>query len=182
MTKKAAGEIFSSSSALKILSFLAENSDGEFLGSEIQRATSLSRAGVYISLKGLINQGYVLRTQKGRFHLYRLDTTNPIGRQFKILRNILYLEPFLGKLQPISSMIILFGSAGRGEDVPTSDIDLFVMTMDPASVKEALAAQRSARRIQPVVLTPSEYSQFKETERTFYEEVNRGIMLWEKKE
>ena len=79
-------------------------------------------------------------------------------------------------------MIILFGSAGRGEDAPTSDIDLFVMTMDPASVKEALAAQKPARRIQPVVLTPSEYSQFKETERTFYEEVNRGIMLWEKKE
>jgi len=182
MTKKAADEIFSSSSALKILSFLAENSDGEFLGSEIQKATSLSRAGVYISLKGLISQGYVIKTQKGSFNLYRLDYANAVVRQFKVLRNIIYLEPIIRKLQPISNMIILFGSASRGEDVPASDIDLFIMAMDPESVKEILVAQKSARRIQPIVLTPSEYSQFKETEKTFYEEINQGITLWEKNE
>jgi len=56
------------------------------------------------------------------------------------------------------------------------------MTKDPESVKETLAAYESPRRIRPVALTPSEYSQFKETERTFYEEINRGITLWEKKE
>lgn len=182
MTKKASSEIFSSTNSLKILSFLVDNPEKEFLGSEIQRAISLSRAGVYIALQELINQKFVLKTQKGKFHLYKVAYNDPVIKQFKVLRNIIILKSVVSKLQSISKKIILFGSASRGEDISTSDIDLFVMSNDPQLAKEILSSIKSTRKIQPFITTPSDWSDFKEKEKVFSEEVNRGITLWEERE
>jgi len=183
MIKKASSEIFSSTNPLKILSYLAENPDKEFLGSEIQKATSLSRAGVYIALKELIDRGYVLKTQKGRFHMYRVAYIDPIIKQFKVLRNIILLESMVARLKSISKKIILFGSASRGEDIPTSDIDILIISTDPELAKKILSSKKLKRRkVQPVIKTPSEWAEFKEKEKEFSEEVNMGITLWEEKE
>jgi predicted nucleotidyltransferase len=181
MTKKVAPEIFISTNPLKILSFLVENPDKEFLASEIQKATSSSRAGVYFALRELVNQGYTLKMQKGRFHLYRATSGDPVTKQFKILRNIILLKPVVTKLQSISKKIILFGSAGRGEDVSTSDMDLLVISPDPEPAKRILASEKLKRKIQPVILTPLKWSEFKEKEKAFSEEVDRGIVLWEER-
>jgi predicted nucleotidyltransferase len=182
MTKKNTAEIFTSTNSLKILSFLVENPEREFLGSEIQKATSLSRAGVYFALRRLADEGYVSKTQKGRFYLYRAAYRKPLARQFKILRNILLLEPLVTKLESISKKIILFGSAGRGEDVSISDIDLFVISPDPDSVKKILSSGKLSRKIQPIVMTASEWAEIKEKEKAFSDEVDKGITLWEGKE
>jgi predicted nucleotidyltransferase len=181
MTKKVTAEIFSSTNPLKILSFLVDNPDKEFLGSEIQKATSSSRAGVYFALKQLVDQGYALRTQKGRFHLYRAAYRDPVTKQFKILRNIILLETAVTKLQSISKKIILFGSASRGEDVSASDIDLLVISPDPESAKKIIASEKLERKIQPVIMTPLKWTEFKEKEKIFSEEVDGGIILWEER-
>ena len=181
MVKKVAAEIFSSTNPLKILSFLAENPDKEYLGSEIQKATTLSRAGVYIALRKLVNQGYVLKTQKGRFHLFRAAYMEPITKQFKILRNIILLGHVVTRLRSISKIIILFGSASRGEDVSTSDIDLLVISSDPESAKKIISSKKLKRKIQAVIMTPTKWTEFKGKEAVFSQEVNRGIILWEER-
>jgi len=181
MFQKSDADIFKSTNPLKMLSFLAENPDEEYLGSEIQKATSSSRAGVYIALRELVNQGYVVKTQKGRFHLFRVAYMEPITKQFKILRNIILLGPVVTKLRSISKIIILFGSASRGEDVSTSDIDLLVISPDPDSAKKILSSKNLARKIQAVIMTPSKWTEFKRKEEVFSEEVGRGIILWEER-
>jgi len=60
----------------------------------------------------------------GRFQLYSVDQANPLVKQFKVLLNVAGLGPLLLRLQPLTTRIILFGSAGRGEDSFGSDFGL----------------------------------------------------------
>ncbi len=175
-------DIFGATNSLKILSFLAENSGKEFLGREIQKATKLSRAGVYIALRELIKGKSVSKTQRGKFLVYSVVYEDPVIRQFKVLKNVLLLEPVIARLKPLSKKIILYGSASRGEDLPNSDIDLFVLSKDAEATKEILSSVRIKRKIQAVVKSPSEVADLKEKEKVFYGEVDRGIVLWQEKQ
>jgi predicted nucleotidyltransferase len=179
MKRKINIDIFSSTNPLKILTFLVENPGKEFLGSEVQKATSLSRAGVYVALRELIKQNLSIKTQKGKFIMYSVAYNNPVIKQFKVLRNIISLRNMVLKLKPLSKKIILYGSAGRGEDDVQSDIDLFILSKDPISTKTVLSSVRIKRKIQSVVKSPSEFVDFKEREKIFCDEINRGIILWE---
>lgn len=175
-------DIFGANNSLKILSFLAENAGKEFLGREIQKATKLSRAGVYIALRELIKQRLVSKTQRGKFLGYSVVYNDPVIRQFKVLRNVLLLEPVIARLKPLSKKITLYGSASRGEDLPNSDIDLFVLSKDAEATKEILSSIRIKRKIQAVVKSSSEVADLKEKEKVFYGEVDRGIVLWQEKQ
>jgi predicted nucleotidyltransferase len=182
MSKKRSIDIFTSSNSLRVLSFLADNPGQEFLSAEIQNGTFLSRAGAYLALKDLVGRGLAVRKEKGRFHLYSVDHAHPLVRQFKVLKNIVRLEPLLILLKPLSIRIVLFGSAGRGEDAFSSDIDLFVLSRDPETTAETVASFPSDRKIQPVVITPAELPDFEKNEKPFYDEIGRGIILWEEKD
>ncbi|KKR33003.1 MAG: hypothetical protein UT63_C0026G0011, partial [Candidatus Gottesmanbacteria bacterium GW2011_GWC2_39_8] len=100
---------------------------------------------------------------------------------FKVLKNILLLQPIIKKLEPLSKKIILYGSASRGEDSPNSDMDLFVLSKEPQTTKNLLFSVKVKRKIQAIVKSPTELADLKEEEKIFYEEVNRGITLWEEK-
>ncbi len=182
MKKKNNGDIFSATNTLKILSFLVENPGKELLGSEIQKATFISRAGVYIALRELIKQKLVRKTKKGKFLMYLVAYDEPVLKQFKVMRNTQLLKPIVDKLRPLSKKIVLYGSASRGEDDPKSDIDLFILAKDPDATKSIIAGIRTKRKIQAVIKSPSELAEFKDKEKVYYEEVNRGITLWEEKE
>lgn len=182
MQKNPGVDIFSATNALKVLSFLADNPGKELLGSGIQKATCLSRAGVYIALRELIKQKLVFKTRRGKFLLYSVAHDDPVVRQFKILNNILSLTSLISRLKPLSKKIILYGSTSRGEDDQKSDIDLFILAKDPQAVKELLSSIKMKRKIQVVIKSPSELADLKEKDVTFYNEVDRGITLWEEKE
>ncbi len=175
-------DIFDSTNSLKILSFLGENAGREFLGSEIQKATKLSRAGVYIALRELIKQKLVSKKQRGKFLVYSVVYDNPVIKQFKVLRNVLLVESVIARLKPVTKKIILYGSASRGEDLPNSDIDLFALSKDTEAAKEILSSVKIKRKIQAVIKSPSESADLREKEKVFYGEVDRGITLWEEKE
>ena len=182
MPKKNNPDIFSSTNTLRILSFMIDNPGKEFLGSEIQKATVLSRAGVYIALRELIKLRLVRRTRKGKFLIYSVAYDDPVVKQFKVLKNVQALRLLIEKLKPISTRIVLYGSASRGEDYHSSDMDLFILSNDHDSVKRVLSGYRSKRAIQAVIKSSSELAEFKEKEKTYYHEVGQGIILWEAKE
>lgn len=182
MKRKNNTDIFSATNTLKILSFMVGHSGKEFLGSEIQKAAAISRAGAYIGLRELIKQRIVLKTKKGKFLMYSVIYDDPLVKQFKVMKNIQILTPLLARLKSLSKKIILYGSASRGEDDPASDIDLFILAKDADAAKEVMSGTKIRRKIQAVVKTPSELADFKDKEKVFLEEVNRGITLWEEKE
>lgn len=179
--KKNSRDIFGATNTLKILSYLVENPGKEFLGSEIQKAASISRAGAYIALRELIKQKLVCKAKKGKFLLYSIVYDEPMLKQFKVMLNTQLLKPIIEKLKSLSKKVILYGSASRGEDDPKSDIDLFILAKDPAAAKSAISALKIKRKIQAVIKSPSELADFKDKEKVYMEEVNRGITLWEEK-
>ena len=182
MKKKNNGDIFNTTNTLKILSFLVKHPGKELLGSEIQKATSISRAGVYIALRELIKQKLVSKTRKGKILMYSVLYDEPVIKQFKVMRNTQFLKPLVEKLKGSSKKIILYGSVSRGEDDPKSDIDLFILAKDPAAVKGIISGLKTKRKIQSVIKSPSELADFKDKEKVYYDEVSRGITLWEEKE
>lgn len=182
MKKKGNTDIFGATSTLRILSFFVENPGKEFLGSEIQKATSISRAGVYITLRELAKQKLVLKTKKGKFLMYSVVYEEPVLKQFKVMRNAQLLKPLVDKIKPLSKKIILYGSASRGEDDTKSDIDLFILAKDPEALKDIISNVNTKRNIQAVIKSPTELAGFKDKEKVYFEEVNRGITLWEEKE
>lgn len=88
----------------------------------------------------------------------------------------------MSKLKSSSRKITLYGSHSRGENDPSSDIDLFILSKDPEATKDAVSSIKSRHKIQAVIKSASELSSFKESEKVFMEEVGRGVVLWEEKE
>ncbi len=175
-------DIFGATNSLKVLSFLAQHPGKDFLNSEIQKATLASRAGVYLTLRELVRQGLVTQERRGRLIFYRIVYDDVAIRQFKILKNVFALRAVVSKIKPSSRKIVLYGSYSRGENDPSSDIDLFILSRDPQVTKDAISSIKSKQKIQAVVKTSSELSSFKESEKVFMQEVERGIVLWEEKE
>ena len=174
--------IFGATNSLKVLSYLADHPGKEFLNSEIQKATLASRAGAYFALKELVRQNLVSEERRGRLIFYSIIHDDYAIKQFKVLKNVLALRPLVSKLKSSSRKITLYGSHSRGENDPSSDIDLFILSKDPEVTKDAVSSIKSRQKIQIVIKTASELASFKESEKVFMQEVERGIVLWEEKE
>ncbi len=174
--------VFNSSNALKVLSFLAASPEKDFISSEIQAVTKLSRPGVYLALKDLARQHLVHRHSRGNLLIYSFNHDNFIAKQFKVLFVTVSLESLVSKLITVSRKIILFGSASRGEDMSDSDIDLFVLARDNEAVNKILSSYKSNRKTQVIVKTQAELAEWKEKNPVFYKEIERGITLAEEKE
>jgi len=180
-TKKNSG-IFNATNSLKALSCLADYPEKEFSGSELQKFTGISRGGVYLALSELKRQNLISVVKRGKFLFYSLAYDEPVIKQFKVLRNVLSFHQLIAKLKPSSRKIVLFGSFSRGENDSTSDVDLFVVSRDPQATDDAIASFKTKQKIQAVIKAAAELAGFKEKEQTFMQEVERGIVLWEKKE
>lgn len=182
MRKKSPTDLFQPSNSLKVLSFLADNPGREYLSSEILGPISMSRAGIYLALQELVARGLADKKERGRFHLYSVEHAHPLVKQFKVLKNTALLEPLLSRLSPSAIKIILFGSAGRGEDSSSSDIDIFVLTRDPEIIRELITSFSCRRTIQPVIVVPAQWAAFREKNTVFWGEIDRGIVLWEEQD
>lgn len=182
MKKPRTIDIFGATNSLKVLSYLAENPSREFLSSQIQKAASISRAGVYIALGELARQNLVSKVKKGNLLFYSIIYDDSAIKQFKVLKNVFALRPLVSKLKPLSKKIILYGSTSRGENDPASDIDLFILSQQPEAAKKIISSIKTKQKIQSVIKTPSQLADFKEKEKVYYAEVDRGITLWEEKE
>ncbi len=174
-------DIFKATNSLKVLSCLAEKPGKDFLGTEIAKATGISRAGVYLALKELVKQRLITVTKQERFFFYSIIYDDAVVRQFKALKNVLSLRLITAKLRPFCRKIILYGSCSRGENNPESDIDLFIIAKDPERAKDAIVSVKTKQKVQAVIKTASEIAGFKDSEKTFMREVDCGIVLWEGK-
>jgi predicted nucleotidyltransferase len=95
------------------------------------------------------------------------------------LQTIIEIEPLYKKLKDAASKIILFGSSCRGEDTPDSDTDLFIVSHSKDRIEEEIKKFHSKRKIQAIVRTNLNFNEMKQTEPDFYEQVIKGIVLWE---
>jgi len=118
-------------------------------------------------------------------YFYSIDSSNAAFTEFKKMVTLLLIEPLVGELKKISSRIILYGSCALGTDTSESDMDLFIVSNSKEGVSNAISGFTFPKgfesiRIQSVIKTPVELLERGESERTFMDEVERGIVLWER--
>jgi len=169
----------------KVLSLLAKFSDQEFYEREVARKLGISTGSANRALNELYSTGAVKRRKEGKMYFYSIDSSNAAFTEFKKMVTLLLIEPLVEELKKMSSRIILYGSCALGTDNSDSDLDLFIVANSKEEVSNVINGFTFPRgfeniRIQSVLRTPVELLEGRESERTFMEEVERGIVLWEK--
>lgn len=166
----------------KVFNFLSINPGKEFIEKEIQKGTGVSKPGVNLVLKRLVKIGLVQREKRGRMYFYKVDFKSPIVKQWKVLGNIIFLMPIIKKIKEEAQKIILFGSWGRGENTPDSDIDLFVLSNSSKEKIEELTKKEDVKeKIQLIVRDPSSFNEMEKKDPVFFEEIQRGLTLFQKR-
>jgi predicted nucleotidyltransferase len=163
---------------MKILTFLARHPEQEFYMREIAQLINKSVGGTHKTLKSLQTLNFVIEKKSGRNIYYRVNTTNPSVKNFKIFMTTTELNPLINDLKNIAEKIIIFGSCAIGDDTSDSDIDLFILTQDTKKVNDSLKEKHLERTIQAVVVNAIGLVKLKEKDKAFYQEINKGIVLW----
>jgi len=167
----------------KVLDFFLDHLGKELTEKEIQAFVKISKSGVNYALKDLVSSGALYRIKKGRMSFYSLDYKIPSIKQLKILKVIICLEPIIKRLEKLSSQIILFGSSAHGEDISDSDIDLFIISnFQRDDLEKEIKKVKLKRKIQLIVKTELGHTELKTKDPDFYEQIQRGIVLWKKKQ
>jgi predicted nucleotidyltransferase len=169
----------------KVLGLLVKFSDEEFYEREVARRLGISYGSANRALNELFSSGVVSRRREGKMYFYSIDSSNAALTEFKKMVNLMLVEPLVEELKKMSSRIVLYGSCAIGTDTSDSDIDLFVVSNSKEDVSNVIGNFKFPRgfeniHIQSVIRTPVELLEGEESERSFIEEVHRGILLWEK--
>lgn len=148
---------------------------------EVVRQTCVSKGSANKMLKLLSNLGFLTKERKGRMIFYKLNASDSVVRQFKVLVNVYELKKLINVLMQHSRRIILFGSSAQGTDVKESDIDLFVLSTEKDSVRRSIAEFNAehVRKIAPIIVNANEFVKLKRNDQALYENIDRGIVLWE---
>ena len=169
----------------KVLSLLAKFSDKEFYERQIARKIGISYGSANRALNELYSTGAIKRRREGKMYFYSVDTSNATIIEFKKLVNTTLIESLIERLKDISSRIVLYGSCAQGTDTSQSDLDLFIVSDDRERIVEAIGNFSFPQgfeniHIQSVIKSPVELLEAGESEQAFLEEVERGIVLWER--
>ena len=175
-------KIFFNTNKQKVLKFLTQNPNQSLMTSEVIKSTKISKAGANIALRELVKVGFVKRSTKGKTHLYQVDFRDPLIKQFKIIGSIAKLYPLIKKLKNSSQQIVLFGSASRGENLEDSDIDLFILTRAEEDARKTIKKFNHHKKIKATLKNSSSFAKLEREDPTFYQEIQRGIILWEQYE
>jgi len=164
--------------SIKILLHLARNPSREFYLREIAEILSVSTGGCHNILGELNEMNLVTKRQSGRNTYFMINGENPSIRHFKIFSNIQELQDIVMKIQDHVIKITLYGSCATGEDTSESDIDIFIITEDTKKVSGSVDKLLGGRYVKPIIKAPHEVIQLKKRDKAFYDEVNKGIVLW----
>lgn len=169
----------------KALSLLVKFSDQEFYEREVSRKLGISAGSANRALNGLYSDGVAIRRRKGKMYFYSIDSSDALLIEFKKLVNLMLIEPLVEELKNISSRIVLYGSCALGTDNSESDLDLFIVSRHKRQASDVITSFAFPKgfeniHVQPVIKTPVELLKAGESERAFMEEVERGIVLWQK--
>jgi predicted nucleotidyltransferase len=169
----------------KVLRFFALHPGQSFYEREIARTAGLSPSSTHYVLAHLYRVGLVHRKQNGRMCFYSIDKTNPYLKEFKVLVNLLLIEPLVEKLKGLSHKIVLFGSWAEGTDTEDSDIDLFIVSSDREKVfsvvnKLSYSTNLGNRKVQVIVNRPEDMLRGDKRDEVFLEQVEKGKVLWER--
>lgn len=174
-----------STNVQKVLRFLSLHQEKPCYEREVAKGAKISYGSANSVLRELHKSGLLQRTTQGKMCYYSIDMNNPHVREFKILVNILTLEPIVERLKAYSSKVVLYGSWAEGTDTEQSDIDLFVISSEERHVKKIVnkfseTERVASRKIQVIVYEPADLINIEKREKVFLGQVEKGKVLWER--
>lgn len=148
-------DILRGRSALRVIGTLLRHPAKGFTGRELARTADVHPSDALTTLRRLESHGLVHRRTVGRAHEWRLQRTHFLVEPLSAL-----LAAQDGGIRRLRDLVrdhvgsdrrvveaTLFGSVARGEETPSSDIDLLIVVRtddDKAGVRDAVASLRKA--------------------------------------
>jgi len=175
-------DVFIKSTEQKVLSLFAMNPDRSFYGREISKKLGISLGAVHAALLSLEKRGFLDSQHVGRTKLYRSAAPNPTIQSFRVLNALLVLEPLIEALKDISRRVILFGSYATGSFASSSDLDLLIVSGEREKISKKIDSfkRKSGLDIRPIIKDPIEWMELENESPEFFDELSRGITLWER--
>lgn len=165
----------------KVVDFLLDHPEEKWYLSQIARASGASVSTCHQILERKAKEKWLEKEKLGNLSLYSLQLDDALSRQLKIARTLEILKPLVKKLQLSSQKIILFGSAAQGRDTAKSDLDLFILTREKKRVRQVLSRTKFGRKIQALIKNYLELIELKDKDKYFYDQINKGLVIWEEK-
>jgi predicted nucleotidyltransferase len=174
-------DIIFNKNPMLVLSYLTKNPNKDNMVTYIAKELSLSVGSVHAILKKFESLGIADSRHIGSSIIYEVDKNSPLIKSFRIFDNLLELKELVDKLKSYTRKIILFGSCSRGEDTSDSDIDLLIIADEPDKdiVMDLIDECTGTREIKPVIVDEIEFMEMEKSDTVFFNEVIKGIELWE---
>ena len=118
---------------MDIINIFVDNPHKEFHVREMARLVRKSPTTASHTLKKLKQEGLLLSKKEKNHLLYKANTQNKAFRDLKLYLNLKKIRSsglidYLSEYYNYPSAIILFGSFRKAENIPSSDIDLCVIS------------------------------------------------------
>ncbi|MFH0818500.1 MAG: ArsR family transcriptional regulator [Patescibacteria group bacterium] len=170
----------------QVLAHLLKNA-GDFLyNREMARDIGVNESACSMALKKLYAHKLLLKKEIGRNILYAINENSAYVQMLKSYVGALDVELLVNALQKDSKLIILFGSVAKGlyNISQESDMDLLIVTNHKKAVEKIISTFISSREYfftpKTILRTEAEYIKMSEKDKIFFNEINRGIVLWKK--
>jgi predicted nucleotidyltransferase len=173
---------FMTPTLVTVFELFLEDPMGRYHEREVVRTAKVSKGSANKILRLLAGQGFLTRERRGRMVFYSLNRTEATVKQFKILSDVYLLKGLTDRMREESRRIVLFGSCAQGTDTKDSDIDLFVLSSTKNMIRRKIRDfnRTSDRKVAAVVIDTNELTRLKQEDKPLYENVQRGIVLWQK--
>jgi predicted nucleotidyltransferase len=167
-------EVLGSKTKVKVLRVFAKFPAKEFIEDELERLLKIPHQSIAYALKDLVNYQVINIRQIGKSRIYTLNQDNYISKE--ILAPVFRgeekaLDELVGEIifafTPLNvQKVILYGSIARGEEEPSSDIDLLIVIPRKSQVEEvedvtgklkSKVIKRFGNTISPIIMTAEEY-------------------------
>lgn len=168
-------------SLLKVLRVFCEEPLKNHYIKEISRKINLAPTSVRIHINSLEKEQLVSKNKEQKFSGYKANIKNNDFKFYKRITNLVSLKEsgLLTNLEGAYDypIIILFGSYGLGEDIETSDIDIFIITEIKTEHSLKSFEEKLKRKITLHKFNKKEFENLKKKNPMLINNLIKGIVL-----
>ena|GEM_PF-814383 len=132
--------------------------------------------GITKILKSLQELGLVIFLNNNREVCLQND--HPAIQLLKTFCAISDLEGLKQMIEPMSTRGVLFGSRASGRSRTDSNYNLLVVSETPEEIKKITSRHPLGKKLEPMVMTPDEFSAVDAKNKELSKHLDSGITLW----
>ena len=151
----------------RLLALLFGQPSRSFFATELIALTGSGSGAVQRELRRLVSSGLVNVTLVGRQKHYQANPASPVFKELcgLVIKTVAVAQPLRRALEPLAdrvSLALIYGSAARGSDTASSDIDLLLVS-DRLALEDVYSAlipveTELGRSIRPTLYTSKEFA------------------------